>query len=169
MSNPVRPLGVDMRIGDAERTEIAERLARHFGDGRLDEAEFGERLDRAMRAKTQADLSGLLADLPPDSAPPPQGGRRHQRKVAGTELDGERLILLAEQRHRLARRQRRRNSARMLVLLVGLVIGAMALGRWMAHAVAIWIIVALIAFIWVRRNSLRSHHDGPRDNDEGRY
>jgi Flp pilus assembly protein TadB len=146
-----------MRIGDAERTEIADRLARHFSDGRLDEAEFGDRLDRAMRAKTKADLSGLLADLPPDSVTAPQGGRRHQRKMAQTELDHERLALKAEQQaRRRAGRQRRRHSVRMLVLFVGLVIGALALANWMAHSVAVWIVVAVIAFVWVRRNAARS-------------
>ena len=33
-------------------------------DGRLDAAEFKERLDQAMSAKTRADLAGLLTDLP---------------------------------------------------------------------------------------------------------
>jgi hypothetical protein len=58
-----------MRISDAERTEVADRLSRHYSDGRLDQAEFNERLDRAMNAKTQADLNGLFADLPATDEP----------------------------------------------------------------------------------------------------
>jgi hypothetical protein len=54
----------NMRVSNAERTEVADRLAKHYGDGRLDEEEFNERLDRAMKAKTQADLHALFADLP---------------------------------------------------------------------------------------------------------
>ena len=54
----------DMRVSHADRTEVADRLSRHYADGRLDEDEFNERLDRAMKAKTQADLHGLFADLP---------------------------------------------------------------------------------------------------------
>ena len=54
----------NMRVSDAERNEIGEQLSKHFSDGRLDSAEFQERLDRAMSAKTRADLSGLLVDLP---------------------------------------------------------------------------------------------------------
>ena len=54
----------NMRIGDAERNQIAEQLSKHYGDGRLDAAEFQERLDKAMSAKTRGDLSGLLSDLP---------------------------------------------------------------------------------------------------------
>jgi Domain of unknown function (DUF1707) len=55
----------DMRISDSERAEVADLLSKHYGDGRLDQAEFNERLDQAMRAKTYADLDGLFADLPP--------------------------------------------------------------------------------------------------------
>ncbi|HEY7359960.1 MAG TPA: DUF1707 domain-containing protein [Streptosporangiaceae bacterium] len=44
-------------------------LAALFGDGRLDQAEFNERLDRAMKAKTRADLNGLFADLPATDEP----------------------------------------------------------------------------------------------------
>jgi hypothetical protein len=58
-----------LRISDAERTEVADRLSRHYSDGRLDQAEFNERLDRAMKAKTQADLNGLFTDLPPIDEP----------------------------------------------------------------------------------------------------
>jgi len=58
-----------MRVSNAERTEVADRLAKHYGDGRLDEEEFNERLDRAMKAKTQADLHGLFADLPDSPGP----------------------------------------------------------------------------------------------------
>jgi len=65
-----------LRVSDAERNEIAEVLSRNYADGRLDEAEFNERLGRAMAAKTRADLDPLLADLPrqdgPDPAPPPR-------------------------------------------------------------------------------------------------
>ena len=35
----------NIRIGDAERNEISEQLSKHYGDGRLDAAEFQERLD----------------------------------------------------------------------------------------------------------------------------
>jgi hypothetical protein len=58
-----------MRISDADRAEVADRLSKHYSDGRLDQAEFNERLDRAMKAKTQADLNGLFADLPPTDQP----------------------------------------------------------------------------------------------------
>ena len=59
----------NLRVSHAERTAVADRLSKHYGDGRLDEEEFNERIDRAMKAKTQADLDGLFADLPDEEAP----------------------------------------------------------------------------------------------------
>lgn len=54
-----------LRIGDAERNAVADSLARHFADGRIDETELKERLDGVMAAKTGEDLVGFLDDLPP--------------------------------------------------------------------------------------------------------
>jgi hypothetical protein len=59
----------DIRVSDAERSEVADRLAEHYGDGRLDESEFSDRVDQAMRAKTRSDLAGLFDDLPDTEAP----------------------------------------------------------------------------------------------------
>lgn len=59
---PLRDPG--LRVSDAERNEVADLLARHYGDGRLTQEEFNERVDRAMNAKTQSDLAGLFDDLP---------------------------------------------------------------------------------------------------------
>jgi hypothetical protein len=58
-----------LRVSDAERQAVTDRLAEHFGDGRLDQAEFDERVGRAMNAKTRADLNGLFDDLPETGAP----------------------------------------------------------------------------------------------------
>jgi Flp pilus assembly protein TadB len=159
--------GAQVRIGDAERTEVADRLARHFSDGRLDEAEFGERLDRAMRAKTMADLSVLLADLPGEPAPPQQSGRRDQRRVARTQLERERLTLKAERRaQRRARREPRRRALRAIVLLTALVVGAVMIAHWLVSSVAVWIVIGIIAFLWLRRYEARSRHGGPRNGDD---
>lgn len=68
-----------LRIGDAERTETADRLSKHFGDGRLDETEFHERLDQAMHAKTRADLDALFHDLPPEGGAPVSTTRHRHR------------------------------------------------------------------------------------------
>jgi hypothetical protein len=76
-----------MRVSDAERQAVADRLAEHFSSGRLDQAEFDERVGKAMGAKTRADLNGLFDDLPETGAPAatdPSTGqlrRRHRHPV----------------------------------------------------------------------------------------
>lgn len=66
-----------LRVSDAERDAVAAELAEHLKDGRLDAAEFDERVGRAVTAKTRGDLDRLLADLPrPAPAPPPAPRRR---------------------------------------------------------------------------------------------
>jgi hypothetical protein len=67
-----------LRVSDAERQAVADRLAEHFADGRLDQAEFDDRVGRAMNAKTRADLSGLFSDLPETGAPAVPEGRRRR-------------------------------------------------------------------------------------------
>jgi hypothetical protein len=57
-----------LRVSDADRNAVAERLSAHYADGRLDQAEFDERVSRTMSAKTRGDLAGLFDDLP-DSEP----------------------------------------------------------------------------------------------------
>jgi Domain of unknown function (DUF1707) len=68
-----------MRVSDAERSEVADSLSKHYSDGRLDETEFNDRLQKAMSAKTRGDLAGLLDDLPPIAPPPPPVTRRRGR------------------------------------------------------------------------------------------
>src|SRR5580704_7967187 len=70
-----------MRVSDAERAEVADQLAQHYGDGRLDQAELDERLSRAMGAKTHADLAGITADLP--HLDPRPGSSRPARASSG--------------------------------------------------------------------------------------
>lgn len=68
----------DLRVSDADRDAVVTELGEHFGQGRLDQAEFDERVTRALSARTGRDLGGLLADLPPareDSSPPQPGIR----------------------------------------------------------------------------------------------
>jgi len=69
-----------LRVSDAERQEVADHLAEHFASGRLDQAEFDDRVGRAMGAKTRADLGGLFADLPETGAPAVPGHPRPRRR-----------------------------------------------------------------------------------------
>jgi GntR family transcriptional regulator len=73
-----------LRLSDAEREAVTDRLAEHFAAGRLDQAEFDDRVGRAMSAKTRADLSGLFAGLPETGAPAvPEFSRGGGRTPAG--------------------------------------------------------------------------------------
>ena len=68
-----RPARPDLRVSDAERDAVVTELGEHFQQGRLDQVEFDERVTQALAARTESDLSALLADLPPTrEAPAPQ-------------------------------------------------------------------------------------------------
>src|SRR5215469_9747836 len=68
-----RPARPDLRVSDAERDAVVTELGEHFQQGRLDQVEFDERVTQALAARTESDLSALLADLPPTrEAPGPQ-------------------------------------------------------------------------------------------------
>src|SRR6266568_931405 len=87
-----------LRVSDAEREAVADLLAEHFADGRLDQAEFDDRVGRAMSARTRADLSALFADLSETGAPAvpelprgsgtPGGGPRGPGSPIEFRLDG---------------------------------------------------------------------------------
>ena len=53
-----------VRIGDAERENVATSLREHYASGRLTLDEFQQRLDRVFAAKTDTDLARITADLP---------------------------------------------------------------------------------------------------------
>ena len=121
----------DQRVGDAERSEMADILGKHYSDGRLDENEFRERLDQAMSAKTRRDLSGLLSDLPPlgqpDPVPPPSPRRRSRRPVRT-----------------------------LAVVLLGLVVfTSLGATLWPYHVP--WLLIAFVAFLFLRRNHWHRH------------
>lgn len=54
----------EIRIGDREREQAVTHLGVAFGEGRLDVAEYDERVAAAYGAKTASDLLHLTADLP---------------------------------------------------------------------------------------------------------
>ena len=65
----------NLRASDADRDATADRLRQHHTDGRLDQDEFQERLDRCFAAKTVGELTELTRDLPDDPAPHRARGR----------------------------------------------------------------------------------------------
>jgi len=121
-----------MRVSDAERQAVADRLAEHFAAGRLDQAEFDERAGRAMSAKTRGDLDGLFEDLPETGAPAaPNGPHPYPRR-----------------RHRHP------------VLLIGLVILiAVAAGHLVFPLLWLGALVAIVLLATGTIGHSRSHHD----------
>ncbi len=132
-----RAADATMRVSDAERAEVADQLAQHYGDGRLDQAELDERLGRAMSAKTHADLAGITADLPPLGTRPAAASARVPAPRSRAGRPWPRLLPI--------------------VLLVLLVITAWH-GLWLPWAwfgglwfgPAWWLWIALLVFCWLR-------------------
>ncbi|MGI8417052.1 MAG: DUF1707 SHOCT-like domain-containing protein [Nakamurella sp.] len=57
-----------MRAADADRQSAAERLAQHFTAGRIDTAEYDDRVRQAYAVTYLDELPTLFADLPEGSA-----------------------------------------------------------------------------------------------------
>jgi hypothetical protein len=126
-----------IRVSDADRNAVAERLAAHYGDGRLDQAEFDERVGRAMSAKTRGDLDGLFDDLPD---PEPAGASGAGRSTGPA----------------VPYRVRRHRGGARPVLLVALVIAlAIAIGHTITAMFLpwFWVGVIVVAIVVVSRSS----------------
>ncbi|MFD5588366.1 DUF1707 SHOCT-like domain-containing protein [Streptomyces sp. NPDC127063] len=59
----------DLRASDADRERVAEILRDALAEGRLDMAEFEERLDATYQARTYGELAPITRDLPAAGAP----------------------------------------------------------------------------------------------------
>jgi hypothetical protein len=132
-----------MRVSDAERAEVADRLSQHYGDGRLDQEEFDKRLHQAMSATTQSDLSGLFADLPDDEQPDPKPAGRQS---AGAQSPG---VGRPAAEPAATRRRPRRPLHRLLALVVLVVIAAV-LGHALSQLFFPWLLIGVGAVLWLR-------------------
>jgi Domain of unknown function (DUF1707) len=124
----------NLRVSDAERADVADRLSKHYGDGRLDQTEFNERMERAMNAKTQGDFAGLFDDLPDlaSEEPPAQPPVSYQPS-------------------------RRPSPVYRIFMLALLVIAAIILGHILAQWFFPWVLLAIVAYLLLRHHE-RSHH-----------
>jgi hypothetical protein len=124
-----------LRASDDERNEVADKLSRHYAEGRLDEAEFKARLDACMSAKTRGELTGLFHDLPrlavPAPPPPP----------------------------------RRRNALRFLAVAALVVLVAAAVGPWWWPVHFPFFLLAIFAFLLWRRSDHWHRHHGFQGGD----
>lgn len=142
--DPAYPMGrrdsqaydASMRASDNERNAVADKLSRHYAEGRLNEVEFKNRLDTAMSATTRGELTGLFGDLPPLPSEPPPPPPRHRRILPWV----------------------------LIVVLVALAAGATMPFYQLNHVP--WILFAVAAFfLWRRAGGHRLHahhrHEGP--------
>jgi hypothetical protein len=94
-----------MRAGDADREQVIDALKAAFAQGRVAKGEFDERIGRAFAARTYADLTAVMADIParPAEVPPPRPrtrppARPSTKKVAlscaGAVLAAELVLFL---------------------------------------------------------------------------
>jgi Domain of unknown function (DUF1707) len=75
-----------LRIGDADRERVAERLRKAAGEGRLAAEELEERLEAAFAARTEAELAPLVADLPAEQRRRPRRRRSDLRPFVATSI-----------------------------------------------------------------------------------
>ncbi len=66
-----------LRVSDADREQVAEQLRDHAAAGRITLDELEQRAEQAYTAKTRAELSALLSDLPVADQPAAAGKNRH--------------------------------------------------------------------------------------------
>ena len=119
--------GPGLRVGDAERNEATDLLARHYADGRLDEAEYNERLAKAQAAKTQSDFAGLFSDLP--DLPGTDTPRQDRRIITGQPGNWHSLPKLL-----------------FLVLVIAVVA---TLAHTLIASTTTWLLVGLLAALWL--------------------
>jgi len=58
-----------LRAADADRDRVAETLGTAYSEGRLARDEYDARLEKALSARTYADLDQVVSDLPAARAP----------------------------------------------------------------------------------------------------
>lgn len=71
--DPVAAARARLRASDADRERAIEALKAAFTGGRLTRDELDVRLDRAMRARTYAEVAAATADMPARPAPAMRG------------------------------------------------------------------------------------------------
>ena len=101
-----------LRASDADRDRVIELLRAAVADGRLDSAEFDQRLDAALAARTIDALAPLTADL--IAAPGSDGSLA--LPLAGTPAEPAAELLTIRERHGSVRRDGRWTLPHRLVL-----------------------------------------------------
>ena len=78
-----------LRVSHADRDQVVEILRNAAADGRLDTDELEERVERALVARTFAELEPLTDDLPVQAPAPPATRTSAPAALAPAAADGE--------------------------------------------------------------------------------
>ena len=106
------PSSPALRASDADRDRVIELLRAAVADGRLDQAEFDERLDAALAARTIDALAPLTADL----IAAPGSASALAVLLAAIPAEPAAELLTIRERHGLVRRDGRWTLPHRLVL-----------------------------------------------------
>ena len=77
-----------LRVSDQEREQAASEIREHYAAGRLDSAEFEERVQAAYGARTQRELNAISADLPALPPKPPTTTEVVRQTLSSSSLLG---------------------------------------------------------------------------------
>ncbi|MFH8799311.1 DUF1707 domain-containing protein [Streptomyces sp. NPDC017936] len=84
MTDDAVPAVPDLRASDADRERVADVLRDALAEGRLDMAEFEERLEATYRARTYGELTPITRDLPAGGVVPPVISLRKEAAADGS-------------------------------------------------------------------------------------
>jgi Flp pilus assembly protein TadB len=149
-----------IRVSDADRERVADRLREHFAEGRLSSDELDERIAATLSAKTFAELRRVTADLPEPEPAQAQGQGQGRGRPYPPPWVGRRGFAM------------RRRGPRLLPLVLLLLIAALVIpgAGWLLVAfvkvVLVFWLVATVAAIFAaarfRRHVRRQRQSGPR-------
>ena len=77
-----------LRVSDQDREQAASEIREHYAAGRLDSAEFEERVQAAYSARTQRELNAISADLPALPPKPPTRTELVRQTLSASSLMG---------------------------------------------------------------------------------
>ncbi len=148
----------NLRVSDADREQVADRLREHFAEGRLTSEELDERVSAALSAKTVGQLRAVMTDLPqPEPAGTPGGTPAGQppwgagpppwegRGMYGYRRRGPRLLPMA---------------LLLLIILIVLPGAGVVLGAVLKFMLLFWLVACVVGLFTVRRyrrRARRSH------------
>ena len=150
-----------IRVSDADRERVADRLREHFAEGRLSADELDERITATLSAKTFAELRRVTTDLPePEPAPGAAPGMGRPGRPVPPPWAGRGGYGLRRRRSRIL-------PLVLLLLIAALVLpGAGFVFLAFIKVVLLFWLVASVAAIFAaarfRRHARRHWQSGPR-------